>query len=1132
MQFIADFHIHSHHSRATSKQCDPVNLCIAAAAKGLQLVGTGDFTHPGWREELRESLVEDGQGLLRLRDERAAELSADMPELDPGSVRFVLSAEISSIYRRGGRTRKVHNLVMVPAFEDADRISARLDEIGNIRADGRPILGLDSRDLLEICLEECAECMFIPAHIWTPHFSLFGANSGFDSIEECFGDLATHLIAVETGLSSDPPMNWRLSALDAFPLVSNSDAHSPANLAREANLFDCDFSYKGVREALRNRSQGFIGTIEFFPEEGKYHYDGHRKCGVRWSPAETRAHKGICPVCGRPVTLGVLHRVEMLADRAENTRPAAARHYESLVPLSSIIAAALGVGAGTAAVTRVQTSLTKALGSELAILRAAPLDLIRRYGGELVAEGIRRVREGRLTIAPGYDGEYGQVQVFTEVERRELVGEARLFEMPSSPRARGRAAHQSEQGDGQGEEAAATDLSCLPSLLDLCAEVPEEERLGPGLNREQLRAATAGSGTTIVAAGPGTGKTRTLTYRVKALVERGVDPACITAVTFTRKAAAEISDRLASMLPSRKVSSSVHVGTFHSICMRILKSIPDLGNLTIIDESDRLLALEEALRNSGAKSSISISDLSREISLLKTRCVRPGSGAVRPDLDEAYRAYEATLQRWNCIDYDDVILTTIEQWSQNPEVQKRYGLWFRHLLVDEFQDVNEAQYQLVRLWSAESESVFVIGDPDQSIYEFRGSDPRFFATLADEVESVSTVGLVDSYRSQRVIAAAATAVISNNPGERGSLRTTRSSCWPIVAVECPSDLSEAIAVVQEIERLVGGTSMIQAHERYDMLGGAEAESAYSFSDIAVLFRTGRQGDLLEECLTKAGIPYRVAGKKEAGMSPEVEEVLALLKLSAEPESAFRWLRCLRMQRYGLSDKGFRSVARTLIGSGVQPDEGSCEAAQKLAQDRLLSADDRRGVGLLMLDLAAIRSLSREASPRDFVRHCVETTERPWTIELQRLLAVADGYADVDAMLQDVLFGKDADWVRLGYGRPEAEHVSLMTIHAAKGLEFGVVFVVGCEEGLLPLIRTDGDRVAIEEERRLFYVAMTRAKDLLYLTHAGRRTRLFGGPDEAREKSRFIAEIPSECLKLVALQSRRRERTEDRQASLF
>jgi superfamily I DNA/RNA helicase len=322
--------------------------------------------------------------------------------------------------------------------------------------------------------------------------------------------------------------------------------------------------------------------------------------------------------------------------------------------------------------------------------------------------------------------------------------------------------------------------------------------------------------------------------------------------------------------------------------------------------------------------------------------------------------------------------------------------------------------------------------------------------------------------------------------------------------------------------------MLQTDERYEMPGGSETQSTYSFGDIAVMFRTGRQGDLLEECLTKAGIPYRVAGRKDAGMSPEVEEVLTILKLSVEPESVFRWLRCLRLPRYGLSDQGFHRAARVLIGRGAV----TGEAVQRLAGGTLLSAGDRRGISLLVEDLKEIGRTREEGVPRKLVERCVERTQPPWTTELQRLLAVADGYGDVDAMYQDILFGKDADWVRLGYGRPEAEHVSLMTIHAAKGLEFGVVFVTGCEEGLLPLTRADSDSSAIEEERRLFYVAVTRARDLLYLMHARRRARHFGDADETRERSRFLAEIPGECLKLVSLQPRKRERREDRQASLF
>lgn len=437
MQFIADLHIHSHYSMATSKKCDPYNLCIWAAKKGLDIVGTGDFTHPAWREELRESLVEDGQGLFRLNDERLSELSKSAPGLDLSSVRFVVSGEISSIYKRHGRTRKVHNLVMIPTLDAADRIAARLSEIGNIEADGRPILGLDSRDLLELCLEECEEVMFVPAHIWTPHFSLFGAKSGFDTVEECFGDLVDHITAMETGLSSDPPMNWRLSALDRFALISNSDAHSPGNLARESNLFDCEMSYTAIRNALTADGGGFVGTLEFFPEEGKYHYDGHRKCGIRWDPAQTNLHGGVCPVCGKQVTQGVLHRVDELADRPEGVRPQVARHFERLVPLRSVIASALGTSEQTVSVTRMYELLVHSLAPELAILRTVPLDEIKAAAGAVIAEGVRRVREGQLSIAPGFDGEYGKVEIFTDAERNELAGQAKLFTMPHSEPHRG-----------------------------------------------------------------------------------------------------------------------------------------------------------------------------------------------------------------------------------------------------------------------------------------------------------------------------------------------------------------------------------------------------------------------------------------------------------------------------------------------------------------------------------------------------------------------------------------------------------------------------------------------------------------------------------------------------------------------
>lgn len=1106
MQFLADFHVHSHYSMATSRQCDPAHLCQWAAKKGLGLVGTGDFTHPAWRAELRDALVEAEHGLFRFRGE-----GGDGPNAGAcRSVRFILTAEISSIYKRHGKTRKVHSVVIVPTFDAADRISVRLSQIGNISADGRPILGLDVHDLLEMCLTECPEVMFIPAHIWTPHFSLLGARSGFDTIEDCFDDLAEHITAMETGLSSDPPMNWRLSALDRYSLVSNSDAHSPANLARECNIFDCELDYRSIRDALTSRTGGFLGTVEFFPEEGKYHYDGHRNCGVRWDPAESEANGGMCPVCGKRVTEGVLHRVATLADRPPGVRPPAARHFERLVPLKSVVASAMGAGESTVAVERAYDALITSLGSELGILRDVPIDEIRAAGGELVAEGVRRVRAGQLSIEPGFDGEYGRVSIFTDAERHELAGQTRLFDVPeAAPKRR-----VSRKGS---EEAAALEAPRLQELFSTADGVSSSVHAPQVLNREQLQAASLDKGTILVVAGPGTGKTRTLVHRIGELLRRGVAADSITAVTFTRKAAAEVAERVAEMSTRGGRSEKVRVGTFHSICMRILRSHPSTKDLVVLDESDRLLALSEAVGRSHG----TLSDVSSQISLLKAHCIRAGEESVPVELSEVYKEYEEILLRWKCLDYDDIVLRTIDLWRGDPEVPRRFGAWFRHLLIDEFQDVNEAQYQLVREWSAESESLFVIGDPDQSIYEFRGSDPRYFRVLAAEAQQSHLVNLSESYRSQHLVARAANAVISHNDGERAPIRPVRSASAPILAIECKSDLSEAISVVRETERLVGGTHMLQANVR-SFLGEDPGDSVtYGFSDIAVLYRTGRQAAILEECFAKAGIPYKVAGQKAVESDPEVDDVLALMKLALEPSTALRWLRCLRLPEYRLSREGLGEVSRTLYSSSSQLPEQIAHLP--------LSLSDREKIERLVTDLGVLLECQSLDSSRELVERCIAQMGRTRSAGLARLVAFADQCPSLSELHDHLLLGRDADWMRVGYGEPEAEHVSLMTIHAAKGLEFSVVFVVGCEEGFLPLTKVDGSANTVEEERRLFYVAMTRAKDRLYLTYVQGRQR--AGREDAAP-SRFISEIPEDCLQSVSILPGARSASRDRQVSLF
>ncbi len=428
MLFYTDVHLHSHYSRATSKDLNLEYLAFWAQLKGIQIVGTGDFVHPGWLKELKQKLEPAEPGLFRLKEECSAAAERHLPPACKGEVRFMLSCEISNIYKRLDKVRKVHNVIFAPSFAAAEKIQEQLGDIGNISADGRPILGLDSRDLLEIVLESDPLSYLIPAHIWTPWFSALGSKGGFDRMEDCFGDLTSHVFAVETGLSSDPLMNWRLSQLDPYVLVSNSDAHSPPKLGREATIYDTEFSYNGIYQALSDKKdKGLTGTVEFFPEEGKYHYDGHRFCQVRLHPKETKAHNGLCPQCGKPVTVGVMARVEELADHPEGRKSPRWRPYQSLIPLPEIIGEAKGVGPNSQSVEKTFMEMLAKLGNEMFILREAGLDQIKKSAGTLIAEGIQRMREGKVNISAGYDGEYGKVHIFSEEERNAKEDQLTLF---------------------------------------------------------------------------------------------------------------------------------------------------------------------------------------------------------------------------------------------------------------------------------------------------------------------------------------------------------------------------------------------------------------------------------------------------------------------------------------------------------------------------------------------------------------------------------------------------------------------------------------------------------------------------------------------------------------------------------
>lgn len=431
MKIVVDMQIHSKYSRAVSREMVLENLDKWAKIKGINVLGTGDLTHPLWLKEIKEKLEPAEPGLFRLKKEYKVD---SFGRLQGGAEpRFMLTGEISCIYSKGGKVRRVHHLYLVPDIATAEKINAKLSFIGNLKSDGRPILGLDSKKFLEICLEASPEVMVIPAHAWTPWFSIFGSKSGFDTIEECFEDLSKHIYAIETGLSSDPAMNWRLSQLDKVALVSNSDSHSPTRIGREANVFDTELDYFKIIEAVRSKDpKKFLYTVEFFPEEGKYHYDGHRVCKVSFTPGQTKEADFLCPKCRRPLTVGVLARVDELADRALGFKPSNPVPYKNVIPLDQVIADSLGMGStgNTGWPKRIwheYEKLVKGLGNEFAVLVDSTRDELAGATSSEITEGILKVREGQVKIEPGYDGEYGKISIFTAEERENASKQASLL---------------------------------------------------------------------------------------------------------------------------------------------------------------------------------------------------------------------------------------------------------------------------------------------------------------------------------------------------------------------------------------------------------------------------------------------------------------------------------------------------------------------------------------------------------------------------------------------------------------------------------------------------------------------------------------------------------------------------------
>lgn len=973
MLYYTDLHIHSKYSRATSKSCNLEELAVWAKKKGLSLISTGDFTHPAWFNEIKEKLVPAGEGVYRLRPDIEKALS-----LGENPVRFLLSVEISTIYKKGDKTRKVHHVVFCPSIETAHIFREKLDALGNIKSDGRPILGLDSRNLLETVLESGEGSFIIPAHIWTPWFSVLGSKSGFDSIEECYDDLSEHIFAVETGLSSDPQMNWHVSKLDKYRLVSNSDAHSPSKLAREATVFDHNPDYYSLMHALKT-GEGYVGTVEFFPEEGKYHEDGHRKCNICLSPEDTKKLNGICPVCGKPVTIGVSYRVNELSDRKEIiTPPSTAGEVFSLVPLQEIVSEIMQVGPQSKSAVCEYERLVHRFGSELAILQDIPTDEISK-ASTLLGEGISRLRQGKVIKHAGYDGEYGVIKLFEDDElvKKNFVNLKLDIEMP-----------QQEVNKLPETPMFSTSANSNKNIVkNVCAEKSSNY----GLDKFQQQAVESAHNQLLIIAGPGSGKTTVLTQRIAHLIsDKNIAPQNCLAITFTRKAAQEMRERLAKI--SEEKAKLLNIHTFHSLCFSILKENYERAGLsqdfTVMSEQEKALHNDEKILE-------------------------------------------------NALGFDDLIQLSVKLLTENEDILNLYRNRFQYNFVDEYQDIDENQYKLIRLLVPENGNIFVIGDPNQAIYGFRGGDAKFFNNFTEDYPSTQIINLKNNYRSTNCIVDASNQMINSfniismydKPHEKITIHTA------------PSDKAEAEFVASTIENLIGGHSFFSL----DSQRSEGQESNYSFSDFAILYRTSSQLPLIIEAVKRTGMPF--------------------VNLSND-------LLCEK--------KAVRSFLNNL------KDDKTVSEQFEASYDKLAEETDEYILNYLQ-NIAKIHNNKNE-------------------------------------FIHEVSFLTEADTLD-----KRSDRITLMTLHSAKGLEFKCVFIVGLENDILPLYRAKEPQ-EIEEERRLLYVGMTRAKERLFLSHALKRKWL--GTYKNLQISPFLEKIKDDLLKLSKFEKVYEEKDNSEQLSLF
>jgi DNA helicase-2/ATP-dependent DNA helicase PcrA len=1078
MKYIADLHIHSRYSRATSRELNLDSIYKWAKIKGINVVGTGDFTHPQWLDEIKEKLVPDGSGFFRLKEPPE---SKSLPGTQDIDVRFCLSAEISSIYKFENRVRKNHNLIFAANLETVTKINARLSEIGNLKSDGRPILGLPSRNLLEIVLNTSEDAHLIPAHVWTPWFSTLGSKAGYDSIEECFRDLSEHIFALETGLSSDPAMNWRLSELDRYSLVSNSDAHSPRKLGREANIFDTELNYFDMFDALKTK-EGFLGTYEMFPEEGKYHLDGHRKCGIVFEPETTIQYNNICPVCKKPLTVGVLHRVERLSDRKKSLKPEDSPGFQYVIPLPEILSEIKGSGPGSKIVEQAYNQIISGFGNEFTFVKEVPIEDIRKKCGYVISEAIRRMRESQVKPIAGYDGEYGIIKIFNEGELASLQGQSNLFGFETE-KMTDRKVIQTEIKDND---------------TDNREELPEAFQP----DEEQESAANFTSGALVVKAGPGTGKTGTLISWIASQVENnGINPEEVIAVTFTNKAADEMKVRLKNLIGER--SGKITTGTFHSLCYNILrKRNPEIN--TVHDSAGREIVLNILFPE---LKSNEIKKLSYALEQYFENGDSPGHDIIA-ETAEKYRDY---TRKNNSVDLSDIIYQTVTLFNDEPDFLDDIRRQYKAIAIDEFQDINPMQYRFIK-YLAEDKNVLAIGDPDQSIYGFRGSDVKLFFRFRDEFNA-HKINLERNYRSSEIIVKAAENVIANNTVKSDLNLKALSNNWKKIKVFNAGDtVAETKYIFDEILKYVGGAGNMP-------VDAPSCHYNYSFSDLAVLFRTHAVGKGLLRELKKSGIPVHYGDGSSYLSEPPFSLVSCILRLLLNPGD-YVSLKSLLINGLEWSQPDSDIFIRSLYSGVSDWTQDSCKLPDE--RYRKIFKEWQEFYCSLKESYSAENPESLVTSVCNYILPDDKLDELQILKKEAVIKMACESMDSADIFLQRMILGNYTD-----IGRLKSEAVNLLTFHAAKGLEFPVVFIAGAEESITPITSTGAD---IEEERRLFYVALTRAKDEVHITCSANRK--FFGRTDTMEPSRFISEISAELKDKVTQEPKKKDITKEKQLSLF